>query len=216
MADTPEVATIATKPRSSSSFGAAPLHTPFAAKETFQSFDFQLSLLSPSKQMAHIPQLDKSQAQLLMSQLIDGELSPQDAERLSVYLELHPDEMDWMEGLDAVREKLSSPIQTDDREAARASIFEALQPTAPRAKRRGELLSFPGLLRPLAAAAAIAIVGALTWIGVQPQGDKIDSGPAVVEFVATGIPDSSTFIYSDEESGWTVVWVESNAASDHG
>ena len=46
----------------------------------------------------------------------------------------------------------------------------------------------------------------------------MNAGANVVEFVATDIPDASTFVYTDEESGWTVVWVESfdPIPEDHG
>ncbi|MDQ8201967.1 hypothetical protein [Pelagicoccus sp. SDUM812003] len=159
--------------------------------------------------MNESPSIDKRKAQLLMTQLMDGELSAADADRLERYLKQHPEEIDWMESADLLRQ-LHQECQATT--IAKETIQEA--------DTGGTLLSFASYLRPLAAAAAIAIVGVAAWIGFdQTESASASIEPAVVEFVSTDLPDASTFVYSDEESGWTVVWVETDNApktEDHG
>lgn len=159
--------------------------------------------------MKNASDISQDHAQLLMSQLLDGELSPADAALLDSYLAKHPDAQDWMESLDLVREAQSVPQSTIDSSASISSIQNAIaQEETPR-KSRGNLLSFPALMRPMAAAAAIAVVGAISWIGLNSETTAAFE-PNVVEFVATDIPGASTYIYPDEETGWTVVWVDSD------
>ena len=165
------------------------------------------------------PSLTPAQAQQLMSQLIDGEIAPSDAARLKEYLENKPEEMAWMESIDATRDSRDPHAdQALDREAIdeiRHAITLAsggpLRKSGPRSS--GALIAFPGLLRALAAAAAIAFFGSLLWnlrddapetleLAAQPQAAPI------VEYVETDIPDASIIVNSDQETGWTVVWVE--------
>ena len=37
--------------------------------------------------------------------------------------------------------------------------------------------------------------------------ERYAASESVVEFVDTDIPDASPVVYTDEQSGWTVVWV---------
>ena len=46
---------------------------------------------------SHPTDLSPSEAQHFMSQLLDGELSPDDADRLHAFLNGNPEAMDWME-----------------------------------------------------------------------------------------------------------------------
>lgn len=150
-----------------------------------------------------------------MSQLIDGELSSSDADRLNSYLEQHPEEIDWMESLDALRDPQELSRSTS---VPIASIQQAIDEEESSSSAKN-LITFPAFFKPLAAAAAIAIVGSVTWLGLRPTTSSAPHPePALVEFVTTDIPDASTFVYSDEESGWTVVWVETDASlpEDHG
>ncbi len=160
--------------------------------------------------------LTPRQAQELMSQLLDGELSPANADRLNAYLEVHPKSMDWMEAVDAIRAKNTDPSPTVDDERVAQRVLESISPRpsandAP-ASRSGSLLSFPKLLRPLAAAAALAIVGIVSWKSLQTAPEEEAEFFAMqgsqVEFVSTDIPDASPVVYTDSETGWTVVWVE--------
>lgn len=138
---------------------------------------------------------------------MDGELSSEDAALLQGYLDEHPEEAAWMENLDTVK---NTEISAADHSVAIASIRDAIASdvSASTKQETGKLLSFSSFVRPLAAAAAITIVGTLTWLGVTPSTAPITE-PSVVEFVETDMPNASTFIHSDEETGWTVVWVDS-------
>lgn len=141
-----------------------------------------------------------------MSRLLDGELSSNEATQLEAYLKEHPDAMDWMESLDAIRE-LNGQESTIPGKKESLSFIQAT--LADEQGSRGSLLKFPKLMRPLAAAAAIAIVGTLSWMGFRTEPLALLE-PNTVEFVSTDIKDASTYIYSDEEIGWTVVWVDAD------
>jgi len=151
------------------------------------------------------PQMSEDQARQLMSKLMDGELSPTEATALDAYLQAHPEEMDWMESLD--RARAHWPPAASSREGALAKIGDALSAAESRPG-ESKLLRFPRLLRPLAAAAVFAIAGTVAWHSLTTD-HAPDIAPSIVEFVSTDIPNASTFIHSDEESGWTIVWVES-------
>ncbi len=155
-------------------------------------------------------EISQNHAQLLMSQLLDGELDASDAGLLEAYLEEHPEAQDWMESLDLVSNARVGSISPHQRAASISSIQQAINADeAPNSNGRGKLISFPALMRPMAAAAAIAIVGTASWLGLRSDA-VVHNEPNVVEFVATDIPDASTYIYPDEETGWTVVWVETD------
>lgn len=167
--------------------------------------------------MTQPAKIDDARAQLLMSRLIDGELSPSDAGALDAYLQANPDATDWMENLDTLRSLGGEPTAAPERNAALAQISEQVHRETEGSRSAGKLARFPAFFAPLASAAAVALVGGLVWIGLQTgPAPSQHPEPAVVEFVTTDIPDASTFIYSDEESGWTVVWVESGSGEDHG
>lgn len=158
--------------------------------------------------MKNAADINQDQARLLMSQLLDGELSATDAELLDRYLKHNPDAQDWMENLDLLREIQSESPSRSDHSASILSIQEAIEGTHATPK-KSKLLSFSGFIRTMAAAAAIAIVGTVAWIGLNPDAHA-HYEPNIVEFVATDLPGASTYIYPDEETGWTVVWVDSD------
>lgn len=170
---------------------------------------------------SHVPELSAVQAQLLMSQLLDGELSPADAAKLEAHLARHPEAIDWMESLDQVRASIEDGPAPENANAAIAAISAQISQSAPDAgspdaakrhpRRRGfaEILAFPAAFRALAAAAAVTLVFGGAWLAFNRNQDPIAPlQPGTVEFVSTEIPDASTFVLSDDESGWTVVWVE--------
>ncbi|MCH6258836.1 hypothetical protein MLD52_19920 [Puniceicoccaceae bacterium K14] len=151
------------------------------------------------------PDLQPEEARSLMSALLDGELGAEDAERLNSYLENNPREIDWMESHLIVSESIrgqSAPPQQKD------SINKILNTLPPRKQPRSNLLSFPRRFIPMATAAAAAFVAILGWQVTQ----KSPVAPATigsdVEFVSTDIPNANPVVYTDEEIGWTVVWVE--------
>lgn len=168
--------------------------------------------------MTQPEKIDDARARLLMSQLIDGELSPDDAAALESYLRANPDAADWMENLDTLRKLQRSDALAPEREAALAQISAGVRGEAATRPKAKKLLRFRSYLAPLAAAAALAMAGGLAWVDLRKENSVSPRHPepAIVEFVTTDIPDASTFIYSDEESGWTVVWVESGSGGDHG
>ncbi len=150
--------------------------------------------------------LDLAQTQLLMNQLIDGELSPDDAERLDRFLKASSKAIDWAEGLELAQAEAKEKSDALDHSFAISSIQTLID--SKDTKRKGKIVRFPAFMRPLATAAAITIIGGFAWIGLTMDKTSDILDPAIVEFVATDIPDASTFVYTDEESGWTVVWVE--------
>ncbi len=152
-----------------------------------------------------------------MSRLIDGELSASDADRLHTYLEANPDSVDWLES--------THLIQTSDDTAAGVTVdskaaWQAIQAELPHEanvtptnESSGSLLRFPILSQALGYAAAFALIGSIAWTSLtRPAVDRFSESYAasesVVEFVDTEIPDASPIVYTDEASGWTVVWVE--------
>jgi hypothetical protein len=74
-----------------------------------------------------------------------------------------------------------------------------------------KLILFPPLFRVLGIAAAIALVASIVWKNLPSTQLKVTeryaASQSVVEFVDTDIPDVSPVVYTDEISGWTVVWV---------
>jgi hypothetical protein len=61
---------------------------------------------------------------------------------------------------------------------------------------------------PSRAAAAIGLLGLVLWSSF-PGRDPTPS-PQPVVMVETDFEDSTPIVYLDEESGWTIVWVEPN------
>lgn len=159
--------------------------------------------------MKPLPEITDAQAQQLMSLLRDGELSSEGAERLNEYLERNPEAIGWMESLDIAQSadpNCQAPTENAEAISTIQNSIEADE-EPPSHSKGSPLLRFPALFRPFAAAAAVAVIGVVTWLGLRPSAPA-EFEPNIVEFVASDIPDSSTYVYSDEESGWTVVWVD--------
>lgn len=157
--------------------------------------------------------LTPSQAQELMSRLLDGELSPDNATQLYTYLAAHPEDMDWMESIDALREASAATPAIDSHLVAQRVLSDIEKAQTPSTSNSGALLKFPKTLRPLAAAAAIALIGIVSWPSFQQkttdeEGEFHALQGSEIEFVSTDIPDASTIVYTNDETGWTVVWVE--------
>lgn len=143
-----------------------------------------------------------------MSQLLDGELPPQDAQRLNAYLEANPDQMDWMES-NALVTQASFPTRDTARDstATWAAVHAAIA-KEDHQEDEGKVIAFPKLFRNLSIAAAVAVVGTIAWLNIGPADAPFEESYASIEFVDTDIPDASPIVYTDEESGWNVVWVE--------
>ncbi len=154
--------------------------------------------------------LTESEAQLLMSCLMDGELPAADADRLYKFLEANPDAIDWMESNQAIANSNRAAEYTDSQiswEEIRTAISEETQDEEASSK----LIKFPPLFRILGIAAAMALVGSIVWKNLPSTQlevtERYAASQSVVEFVDTDIPDVSPVVYTDEISGWTVVWV---------
>lgn len=154
--------------------------------------------------------LTEPDAQLMMSRLMDGELSADDADRLHQYLETNPDSIDWMESSQVVAESARPPVSTDS-QSAWVSIRKAINEDTKNEEKSSNLVKFPSLFQILGVAAAIALVASIVWTNLPSSQSEITeryaASQSVVEFVDTDIPDASPVVYTDEISGWTVVWV---------
>ncbi len=154
--------------------------------------------------------LSEADAQALMSQLLDGELSPENADRLSRFLESNPDAMDWMESSQlatGLEPELSGFDQSAQWSAVNTSIGTHVEPE----RKSSNLIAFPPLVKALGIAAAVAFVASFAWKNISSDPavvtERYAASESVVEYVDTEIPDASPVVYTDAESGWTVVWV---------
>ena len=168
--------------------------------------------------MPHKPtdELSLAEAQFLMSQLIDGEIDPSDADRLNAYLERNPEAMAWMESAtlaSAGNDKRRSDIEAESMRNAVLNELEVPSNTdESRRDNNSAFLLFPILFRALGAAAALVVLASIAWFSLREPTDSTTSQFAdtssVVEFVDTDLPDASPIVYTDSESGWTIVWIE--------
>ena len=145
-----------------------------------------------------------------MSQLLDGELSPDDADRLHTFLNGNPEAMDWMESNQLIHDsENATPII--DVESAWQDIESNLESRNPASKKTGKFLHFPVLFQALGYAAGLTLFASLLWTSFIGSPDanteRYAASESVVEYVDTEIPDASPIVYTDEASGWTVVWV---------
>lgn len=155
--------------------------------------------------------LSESEAQLLMSQLIDGEISPNDADRLHLYLEEHPEATQWMESSQLAAEPFFPNPEIDSVDMWRR-IRDEIAPEPSMEQRSSKVIAFPTIFKLIGAAAALALVASLVWKTAAPDSgyiatERYAASESVVEFVDTDIPGASPVVYTDEISGWTVVWV---------
>lgn len=158
--------------------------------------------------------LSESEAQRMMSRLLDGELSSKEAESLHEYLEDHPEAMDWMESCDLVENAATDRVISNEQadaatawESISREIFEEREDP----DNASNLIFFPLLFKVAGIAAAITLVATLLWFNLAKNSEQMTeryaASESVVEFVDTDIPDASPIVYTDEQSGWTVVWV---------
>lgn len=156
--------------------------------------------------------LSTAQAQSLMSRLLDGELSSSEADKLHAYLERHPDAMDWMESNQLIQASDARTKQVDA-SAAWKDIQSELSGSDAAPEESAKLIRFPIVYQLLGYAAAVVLIGSFAWTSLTRSDSRIATesyaaSESVVEFVDTEIPDASPIVYTDEASGWTVVWVE--------
>ena len=145
-----------------------------------------------------------------MSRLLDGELSPNDADQLHDYLERHPEAMDWMESNQLIHDSAMAGPSVDV-DSAWQDIEPFLAPHKRSSRKFANLIRFPVLLQTLGYAAAFALFGTIAWTSLMRSPiattERYAASGSIVEFVETEIPNASPIVYTDEISGWTVVWI---------
>ena len=103
-----------------------------------------------------------------------------------------------------VRAELRSLPEPDIRDAG--EFWGDLRERLPQQDAARPVLTHPGWFGALGTAAAAALLGIMVW---SPWGGAAPA-PASVEFVDARLPESVPVVYTDGDSGWTVVWL-SNA-----
>ena len=150
----------------------------------------------------------------MMSRLLDGELSPEEADSLNQYLEKHQEAIDWMESCNLIEgsaaDKDRANVQVDAASIWQ-SVHREISEKTEDPDNSSNLVFFPLLFKTAGIAAAIALVATLLWLNLPKDGEQMTeryaASESVIEFVDTEIPDASPVVYTDEQSGWTVVWV---------
>lgn len=147
------------------------------------------------------------QAEKALSRHLDGELPESQVDALEQHLSdcaaCRETAAEWRGYGDTLRADV--PATTPDPTAAWHDIRRTLrnrEGSAPAAAPR------PWWTRPLPWAGAAASLALLTigYLTLRPI-DPLASNGTAVEYVETGLPDASTLVYVDDESGWTIVWV---------
>jgi len=165
-------------------------------------------------------ELSLAGAQFLMSQLVDGEIDPSDADRLHAYLERNPEAMAWMESVSLTSSGNTASRSEFEAETMRNTVLtELARESRHQGNDRGAFLSSPFIFRALASAAAVTLVASIAWFSFSNSEDiavsQFAESSSVVEFVDTDLPDASPVVYTDSESGWTIVWID-QVSSDAG
>lgn len=141
---------------------------------------------------------------------MDGELPANDVDRLYQFLEANPDAIDWMESNQAIADS-NRAVEYVDSHTSWGKIRTAISEETRGEEASSNLIKFPRLFRILGIAAAIALVASIVWKNLPSTQlevtERYAASQSVVEFVDTDIPDVSPVVYTDEISGWTVVWV---------
>lgn len=132
---------------------------------------------------------------------LDGELTPAERHRVEAWLAEDAEARRELDALRQIRNSVqAAPTPAPDVEAAWKALSKKLNGSP--AKRT---IPFPV---PLTAAAAIALLGLVLWSSF--PGREPTPSPQPVVMVETDLEDSTPIVYLDEESGWTIVWVEPN------
>jgi anti-sigma factor RsiW len=104
--------------------------------------------------------------------------------------------------LEAWRE-IRSGLQSLSDPAVRSAdeVWKGLRDALPEQKAALPMLTHPGWIATLGSAAAAAVVALWGWT---PGTGAV---PASVEYVDSRLPESVPVVYTDGDSGWTVVWL---------
>ena len=149
--------------------------------------------------------MNRKKAELWLSAMVDGELSPSRQRKLEAYLRESPDLADLREQWESMGTLLRNAEVEDapTPEVAWSDVQRAI-----RLQKPGRVQHSVFGVRTLAAVA----VGVLLVAGVlffrTPSEGLTAAGPTEVEWVESDLPGAMSVVYQDEESGWTVIWVD--------
>ncbi|MGJ8641491.1 MAG: anti-sigma factor family protein [Opitutaceae bacterium] len=150
--------------------------------------------------------MDDKQHQQLNAYL-DGELSPEEIERVDCWLAESAEAREELEKLKSLQQavrsiEVSSPPVDEQWRALGLDPESAPQPSAKR------VVAFPVWSGALA---AIFIAAAVFWFstkGIQSRSPIELSVAESVDLVESDFTASSPIVYLDDQSGWIVVWVD--------
>ena len=164
--------------------------------------------------------MNVKEAELLYSRYLDNELNAEETDLLLDYMANHPDWVgeleDWRRMGDRMRQDVQAVEVDVDRawseiqagihaEKKAATVISDSHPAErPKLVRFYQWLSYSG------AAAAAIVIGWLSMVlfnGI-PSHSEADYLAAAVEYVETDIEGASSVVYVDQDSGWTIVWVD--------
>lgn len=149
-----------------------------------------------------------------MSRLVDGELDAQERAALERRLQAHPEDRAVLEQWRGFGDRLREPVPAPTAEAMWNDVQRAIRrlPAAADAPSPGWRWGWSAAI---VAAVLVAVLGLSVVRLVTPA-----SAPArAVEWVEAELPDASTLVYEDEESGVVVIWLmtaESGTAAPRG
>jgi len=149
-------------------------------------------------------------AQKWISLEMDGELSPRRAAWLHAHLDACSScqrSRDKWESIGVqMRKRLVPVMQTP--EAEWADVRRAIRNDQEEREEAEEAWVLSAPLRWATATLLIMILGYGLFGAFRKSPAGIArAGATQVEFVETGLPDSTPMVYTDAESGWTVIWV---------
>lgn len=150
-----------------------------------------------------------SRKQKALSQYIDGELRDSKSGRLSADLESDASLRDLKAEYSAIGDQLR------DLEPSEAPPVEKMWSDIRREIRRGtrqeiEPSAFGVRLRWAGGTVATALVLMMAWVVMQSSffgSEAYAASAAEVEWVETEVPNASTMVYCDDDTGMTVIWI---------
>ncbi|MEM1221297.1 MAG: hypothetical protein AAGH40_00930 [Verrucomicrobiota bacterium] len=142
-------------------------------------------------------------------------MTPEENIRLQAYFDNELPEEERNEVEQWLESSLEGQVQLEQWQRLRSSLlvdtlpvpdpekeWEAVREQIELPNRRTQTIPFPRIIGAVAAVIAFALVLRFTTAPTP----SAESNPVVL--VDTEIEDASAIVYVDEESGWTVVWVE--------
>lgn len=121
---------------------------------------------------------------------------------------------DLAHAMDAVRAEAVS-VRVPEVETEWRAVQARLAAANPARRQPRRLAPIIWITAPLAAAAALALAF-LTSRPVAPDADTTGYMAAQADFVEVSDPSATAVVYTDQESGWLVVWAVSTDKASHG